>query len=555
MKKISFLPLALLVLGQSALAQQQPGAGTLLQQLPQSPTAQPAAPAIRIEQATAPSALGESSVRVVVEVLHVTGAQIFSEAELVAVTGFQPGSRLSLADLKGMAARITAFYRSHGYFVASAFLEAQQVTNNTVTITVSEGRYGKVTLQNSSRLSNSLATRKLAGLDSGSPIMTEPLESRLLMLSDVPGVQVSSTLAPGAKPGTSDLLVDVTPGRRVTGSVDADNAGNPYTGEYRVGATVNLNEPFGQGDVASLRVLTSGHGLRYGRASYQMQFARATLGVAYSKLDYVLGRQFSALGAHGSAEVASAYGFYPLLRSRSTNLTAGLVYEEKTFQDKIDLFNSVSDRKAHVATAQLYGDHTDSLGGGGVNSFFVGLSLGSLDIQTPASRAADAVSARTDGSYSKLWINVARLQRVTDRLSLDASLTGQLASKNLDPSEKLVLGGMDGIRAYPQGEAYGDEGYVARLEARFLLTGLPERVPGQVHLIGFVDNGHITVNKHPWYAGSNSRTISSAGVGLTWNDPGNFSVATYYATKLGSGRAMSAPDRSGRFWIRVVKYF
>lgn len=555
MKKISFLPLALLVLGQSAFAQQQPGAGTLLQQLPKPPTAQPAAPAIRIEQATAPATAGESAVRVMVNTLHVTGAQHFSEAELVAATGFRPGSQLSLADLQSMAARITEFYRSHGYFVARAFLGAQKVTDNTVTITVSEGRYGKVTLQNSSRLSDARAKQQLDGLTSGDPIMIEPLESRLLLLSDVPGVQVSSTLVPGADEGTSDLRVDVSPGRRVTGSVDADNAGNPYTGEYRVGATVNLNEPFGWGDVASLRVLTSGHGLRYGRVSYQAQVARATVGVAYSKLDYVLGRQFSALGAHGSAKVASAYGFYPLLRSRDANLTAGLVYEDKTFQDNIDLFDSVSDRKARVATAQLYGNRQDAFGGGGVNSFFLGLSFGSLDIRTPASRAADAVSARTDGSYSKLSFNLARLQQVTDRLSLDASLTGQLASKNLDPSEKLVLGGMDGIRAYPQGEAYGDEGYVARLEARFLLTGLPERVPGQVHLVGFVDNGHITINKHPWYAGSNSRTLSSAGVGLTWVDPGNFSVATYYATQLGSGRATSAPDRSGRFWIQVVKYF
>ena len=153
-----------------------------------------------------------------------------------------------------------------------------------------------------------------------------------------------------------------------------------------------------------------------------MQFGRATAGVAYSKLDYELGKQFKSLGAHGSADVASVYGFYPLLRSRNTNLTAGLVYEDKTFHDKIDLFNSVSDRKARVATAQLYGNQLDNVGGGGVTTFFASLSAGSLDIRTPAARAADAVSARTNGGYSKLWLNVARLQRVTDLVSLYAGL-------------------------------------------------------------------------------------------------------------------------------------
>ena len=555
MKKSAIYPLLLLAFSQGTLAQQIPGAGSQLQQLPPpSPPTQPL-PKIRIEQAATPATGHADSTRVLVRVLHVSGAHVFTEATLVASTGFRPGSQLSLADLQVMATRITDFYRRHGYFVARAYLPAQQVNDNVVTIAVSEGHYGKVILRNSSNLSSPLAQSRLDGLNSGDPITIAPLESRLLLLTDVPGVRVSSTLSPGDAPGTSDLLVDVAPGPRISGNVYADNAGNPYTGENRIGATVNLNDPLGRGDVASLSVLTSGRGLRYGRASYQMEFGRATVGVAYSKLDYTLGRQFRPLSAHGSAEVASVYGSYPLLRSRDTNLTAGLVYEDKTFQDKIDLFHTVSDRTAQVLSGQLYGNHQDRFGGGGVTNFFVSLSLGSLDIQTPAVRAADAVTARSNGSYSKLWFNLARVQRLTDLWSLGASFTGQLASTNLDPSEKMVLGGMDGIRAYPQGEGFGDEGYQASLEARLLLAGLSEHVPGQVHLIGFVDSGHITINKHPWYAGSNSETLSSIGAGLTWDDPGDFSVRTYYASKLGSQHAISAPDRSGRFWIQLIKYF
>jgi hemolysin activation/secretion protein len=556
MKKTSLYTLILLALGQSAIAQQIPTAGSQLQQLPPSSTPSQPLPKIRIEQATAPPVTASTdTTRVMVRALRVTGASVFKEETLIAATGFQPGSQLGMTDLQVMAARITAFYRRHGYFVAQAYLPAQQVNQNVVSIAVSEGRYGNVTVRNSSNLSTPLAQNKLDGLNSGDPITIAPLENRLLLLSDEPGVRVSSTLAPGATPGTSDLLVDIAPGPRISGSVNADNAGNPYTGEYRVGATVNLNDPLGRGDVASLRVLTSGSGLRYGRASYQMQIDRFTVGASYSELTYRLGKQFSPLDAHGSAEVASVYGFYPLLRSRDTNLTAGLVYEDKTIQDKIGLFDSVSDRTAHVLSGQLYGNHRDDFGGGGVTSFFVSLSAGSLDIETPAIRAADAVTARSNGAYSKLWFNLTRTQRLTDLWSLGASFTGQLASKNLDPSEKMVLGGMDGVRAYPQGEGFGDQGYQVSLEARLLLAGLSNHVPGQVHLIGFVDNGHVTINKHPWYAGFNSETVSSGGVGMTWDDPGDFSVRTYYATKLGSQRAISAPDRSGRFWIELIKYF
>ena len=215
-----------------------------------------------------------------------TGVQTYPEAELVALTGFRPGSELTLADLRGMALKITEHYRSQGYFVAQAYLPAQEIKNGAVTIAVVEGQYGKIAVRNQSNLSDNLAHRQLDGINTGDTIAIAPLESRLLLLSDIPGVNVTSTLTPGASVGASDLIVDVIPGQRVTGSIDADNAGNRYTGEYRLGATVNLNNAAGLGDVASLRVLTSGSGLNYARASYQMQFGKATAGVAYSWLGY-----------------------------------------------------------------------------------------------------------------------------------------------------------------------------------------------------------------------------------------------------------------------------
>jgi hemolysin activation/secretion protein len=552
---IKLLPLVLLTLSHGLLAQQLPGGGTQLNQLPPPPAPLKASPEIRIQEAATVNASVDDSVRVMVTTLQVTGSQAFTATELVEVARFVPGAQLTLAELQEMASRITEHYRSNGYFVARAYLPAQDVSNNVVNITVSEGAYGQVTLRNQSTLDDSVARRTLAGLDSGDAITIAPLENRLLLLSDLPGVQVSSTLVPGTLPGSSDLIVDVVPGRRVTGSIDADNAGNPYTGEYRVGATVNLNNPLGRGDVASLRALTSGSGLQYGRASYQMPFGRATAGVAYSRLDYELGEQFESLGANGTAEVASVFGNYALIRSRDTNLYAGLSYDDRTFQDRVDLVNSVVDRKARVWTPTLYGNHHDTIGGGGVSAFVVSLSSGVLDIRTPSALADDAATARTDGSYSKLWVNATRLQRVTDVVSLHASVTGQMASKNLDASEKMVLGGMDGVRAYPQGEGFGDQGYLVNLEARFLLAGLSQSVPGQVHLLGFADAGKITINKNPWNAGDNDRSLSGAGVGAMWGDPGNFAVRTYYARKLGGEDALSAPDKSGRFWVQAIKYF
>jgi len=375
------------------------------------------------------------------------------------------------------------------------------------------------------------------------------------MLSDLPGINVLSTLVPAASVGTSDLLVDVPPGRRITGSLDADNAGNRYAGKYRAGATVNLNNPLGLGDVASIRLISSGSGLQYGRASYQLQAGRGQVGVAYSVLRYALGREFAPLQAHGSAQVASVFGRYPLLRSRNDNVYAQLAYDAKTFNDRVDSIPAVTDKKAGVWMASLYGDHRDTLGGSGQNTWSLTWSSGNIDIRTPAARAADALGARSSGHFNKLAFGATRLQSLGGPFSAYASVAGQVASKNLDISEKMSLGGMNAVRAYPEGEAYADEGLLLTLEGRMLLPGLPQRMPGQVQLAAFVDAGSVKTDARPWSGADNHRTLYGAGVGVLWAEAGNFMVRASYARRLDSEPATSAPDKSGRVWVQLVKYF
>lgn len=546
------LSLALLGLCQGVLAQQPPTGGAL--QVPLAPAAPRAGPEIRIAPRAATAVAPASTVRIVVDTLRIEGETLYPEAELLALTGFRAGAELSLADLQAMAARITEHYRRHGWFIAQAYLPAQDIRDRAVTIAVSEGRLGAVQLRNRSNVSDRVAQGLLAGLTPGDVLATAPVETRLLLLSDLPGVVVNSTLVPGAAPGTSDLVVDLAQGRRVTGSIDADNAGNRYTGAWRVGATVNLNEPLGLGDVASLRLLTSGDGLKYGRLSYQLQAGRGQLGVAYSHLDYALGKEFEGLGARGTARIASVWGRYPVLRSRDDNLYLQLAFDAKDFHDRVDSVPSVTDRNSRVLMASAFGDHRDGWFGGGVNSWFLTWSHGDLDIETPAARAQDAATARTAGSFDKLSFSAMRLQRLGGPFSLHAGLSGQLASKNLDVSEKMSLGGMNGVRAYPEGEAYADQGLLLVVEGRMDLPPLPQPVPGHMQLVAFVDAGHVQPNRRPWLAGDNRRTLSGAGVGVNWGDPGNFLVRAYYARKLGNESASSAPDKSGRFWLQLVKY-
>ncbi|HEY8035370.1 MAG TPA: POTRA domain-containing protein [Methylobacter sp.] len=157
--------------------------------------------------------------KVVVNSLRITGNSAYSEAELAGIAGLKPGSELTLTELRSLATKISDYYHNNGYFIAKAYLPAQDIKDGLVTIAVSEGKYGKVILRNQTNLTDELANDLLSGLSSGDAITTAPLENRLLLMSDLPGVAVKSTLVPGASTGASDLIVDVQPRQRVTGNL------------------------------------------------------------------------------------------------------------------------------------------------------------------------------------------------------------------------------------------------------------------------------------------------------------------------------------------------
>ena len=484
--------------------------------------------------------------KIVVKSLRISGAQVFTQSELIDACGFIAGTAYSLTQMRAMATCMERYYQGHGYPVAQAYLPAQDILDGAIGITVAEGHYAQVLVRNQSHVSAEVLSGVLQDIKTGDLVASEALESQLLLLSDLPGVQMKSALVPGATFGSSDLMVDVLPGRRVTGSIDADNAGNYYTGALRVGATLFLNEPTGEGDVASLRLLTSGVGLNYFRVAYQLQVGRARVGAAYSNLDYTLGQGYESLQANGSTSTMGFFGSYPLLRSRNANLFVGGSYESKRFEDRLDSVASTTEKTAHVFTASVTGDRRDNLGSGGLSAFALTLSSGNVTNQA---------AAPGNGQFNKLAYSASRLQSLSSSFAFYAGINGQLASRNLDASEKMELGGMFAVRAYLEGEGYGDEGYVLNLEARWLLPQWSPRAIGQLQLVGFIDTGSVTLDKNPWSAESNQRNLSGAGIGLNWSSADKFQVRLAYAHKLGDEAARSAPDANDRLWMQAIKYF
>lgn len=544
-RTIPFLLLAG-ALARAASAQPVPDAGSVLRQVAPLPAPAPArdGAAVPVAPGLAPApAAGGAVVRV--ERFRIRGATVFTEAQLRSLLRDAEGSELDLAGLEDAAMRISRHYRAHGYTVARAYLPPQEVRDGTVDIAVVEGRLGEVTVRG-----DAPALLPLAALHTGAVVTDAALERSLLLAADVPGIAVRSTLQPGASVGTSELVVDVEPGRRVAGTLEADNFGSRSTGRERVGGTVLLQNPAGWGDLVTLRALGSRGGLAYGRASWQAPVNRhgTQLGAALSSMRYELGEEFAVLDAHGRAHIATLFATHPLVRSRSGNLHAQLAWDAKRLEDRVDSTGAETHRRVHALTAGLSGDRSDGFGGGGAWLFSLAYTQGRLAIDSAMARAVDDLTAGTEGGYGKLAAGLVRQQALAGGTLL-LSYTGQWASGNLDSSEKLPLGGVTAVRAYPQGEAPSDRASLWSVEWR---RDLAARWQGML----FLDAATGVANADPWPgADAGRRTLRGAGVGLAWAGPGGRSARAFYARKLGSAAATAEPDRDGRLWLQAAWTF
>ena len=165
------------------------------------------------------------------------------------------------------------------------------------------------------------------------------------------------------------------------------------------------------------------------------------------------------------------------------------------------------------------------------------------------------MTARTGGHFGKYNLSLTRLQNVRDRLALYLSYSRQWAEKNLDASEKMSLGGPYGVRAYPLGEASGDDGWMWTSELRWNLpTGEGDKNIWQ--LIAFADGGHVDSYHNGAPAGQpNGRSLYGAGIGVNWSNEANWVAHLHYARRIGGARALSERDIGGRFWFQLYKFY
>lgn len=525
---------------------------------PAAVTPPKADPQLTLPNEQRPPLRAPSDMKVPVKAFRISGAKSISEAQLQGIIAAYTGKQLSIGDMERAAADLTTYYRSQGYILARAYLPAQDINQGTVEIAILEGVVGKTTVDTNAapNVNAHLANRLVQSRQkTGTAVKEQDLERGLLLLNDLPGVSAKAELSPGANTGETQLTVTAKEEKRFGGSIEADNHGNQYAGQHRAGASVYANNLSGYGDQLSAKAMVSDESLGYGRIAYNSAVGGDGLrvGVAQTHLTYKLGSDFKALDASGTVDSTSAFATYPIVRTRNANLYVQGTAETKIIKDSIKLTNEARDRNADVYGLGLNGDWRDNLGGGSVNTYGVAVSSGNLRMNAETS-ALD--NFNTKGNYTKTTYNASRLQAITPFVSVYVGANGQFASKNLDSSEKLILGGPNGVRAYGTGEAAGDEGYLATAELRYVVPGLRPFGSNGLQLTTFIDTGRVTLQHNP-LAGSakNTRELTGFGFGANLLDS-KYTIRAAYAWKAsGSENATATKDDNGRLWLQGVLWF
>jgi hemolysin activation/secretion protein len=184
-------------------------------------------------------------------------------------------------------------------------------------------------------------------------------------------------------------------------------------------------------------------------------------------------------------------------------------------EDRITAFSTDNDRDVSSLTLRVSGTRSDGWGVGGLFGFSASVAAGDVELKSPLQEALDSGPGGygTAGGFSRFNLSGWRLQALPRDWSILASVRAQFSlGGNLDTSEKSLMGGPNGIRAYPVSETAGDESVLGTVELRWDWRTLPWR--GSAQFFGFADAGSSRLRAEPLAVDvDNRRSLHALGFG------------------------------------------
>ncbi|MDR0672207.1 MAG: hypothetical protein LBF93_00800 [Zoogloeaceae bacterium] len=497
------------------------------------------------------------TLRFVLTSLEIEGATVFSAAELAAPYESRYGKEVSFAEAQAIADALTRRYRAAGYLLSRVILPAGQTLDPQgarVRLAVIEGHIGSIRLVGDPALLERFRSywREVeARLLSYKPLRHADFEREMLLLSDLPGIRVSSRFEEGEATGASVLVFELTE-KSWDASLNLGNTGTKSAGRGLATVTLGFAWP----------VIGSRSSLSYTQARARGEYAAWTFAHAHS---FSNGLNVDASWAQSrstkpDSDFARVFDYetesrtfttcvlYPFLRSRNQNLSAGLRYEHRN--GRSDLLDAPYTRdRLRSLTLEVNYDVSDAFLGGGVTQVIPAITRG-LDWFDATDRDIEASSPQAPARFTRYRLYLSRSQNLPARFSLLGSLSLQRTNAPLTSYYRESLGGSQFGRGYAPGVIENDNGLAASLEAR------RDVMAGSLNLQPyiFLDWGKTWSRARTDNGDRGEEYLSSAGLGLRlsglFGTPDSkalyvprFSLNLFYAKPL---RAVGEVDTSNK---------
>lgn len=467
------------------------------------PTAVPAAlaPLPKRPEEQAPNPLGASATKIKFKLnkIILQGNTVYTQAQLSTLFAKKVGNIITVAELQEIVQSVTNYYRNNGYILSRAVLPPQHVANGIVYIQVIEGYVEHVNVVGVPKGAKPILQQYGEKISKLRPLQIKDMEHYLLLVNQVPGVQVKAVLEPSkTNKGASDLNLSAET-KTVNGYVSYDNYGTRYIGPTEVSAGIEFDSIFRSGDSTQVNVSrsTRPQQLKFIQGTYNMavgsEGARLIFSAnqALTRPGYVL----TPIKIDGDAFTAYTMLQYPLIRTRTQNLTVDSSFnyldsKVLTLDPGLPLYTD------HLRTLRFGANYdlADSWYGSNSASAHVEQGLEILGA-TPIYKSTSGFTSRFGGSghFTKMEMQLSRLQQFgASRYSAFAIMKGQYSLEPLLASEQFGFGGVQsGLgRGYDSAEIIGDRGLSGSIELRMNVT------PGKAllqaaQLYAFYDAGVI----------------------------------------------------------------
>jgi len=449
------------------------------------------------------------------------GNTLFPDSELEPLVRMEEPTQLTLGILSLMADDVSSYYASRGYVLSFAFVPAQEVVDGVVRVQVVEAGIDRIQVEGNRGFETEDILKRMK------PVLDEPvlkeqtLEKTLLELNEVDGLEVRSVLKPGAKTGTSDLLLEVKESRPYSIAFDADNFGSRFTGVQRFGLTASLGNLGVLGDRLSIRAVKSNKDQNFINPRYTIPIGPygTTLGISYIFSDFTLS-ELGGLVAGGESHIFSMDITQSLIRTRQAELYIALGGDIRNFEND-QAGTPTSDDKLRNVHLTL---------GGFLNDSFRGRTFYTLRLQKGLTEddIGDPLNSRFQGRGDAFitTLNIRRYQSAyfwNSYFILNGQ--GQVVTDRVLSPDLFAIGGVGSVRGFPLAENAGDQGFAVSLE--YVLpfpwkVELTEQKGIQsldqvLSLFGFIDHGQIFVrNQQP---GERRNELTGAGAGIRVHVP------------------------------------